>query len=157
MTATAKLGASPAAADRSLYERDFYSWAMQQAALLRERRLAELDVENVAEEIEDLGKEQAKALRSSYRLLLVHLLKWQHQRRRRSRSWAGTIVRERQNAALGIEDNSGLKSQQRDLFARAYQLARKEAAAETGLPLVTFPETCPYALEQALDDDFWPE
>jgi hypothetical protein len=157
MTATAKLDAPPEAAERSLYDRDFYSWAMQQAALLRERRLDELDVENVAEEIEDLGKEQAKALRSSYRLLLVHLLKWQHQRRRRSRSWNGTIVRERQNAALGIEDNPGLKSQQRELFSQAYRLARKEAAAETGLPLVTFPETCPYTLDQALDEAFWPD
>jgi hypothetical protein len=155
MTSRAKLEA-PQAADGNPYERDFYTWAMQQATLLREGRFDELDVENVAEEIEDLGKEQARALRSSYRLLLVHLLKWQHQRRRRSRSWAGTIVRERQNAALGIEDNPGLKSQQRDLFLQAYQLARKEAAAETGFPLVTFPETCPYALEQALDEAFWP-
>lgn len=157
MTATAKLEAPPEAAERSLYERDFYTWAMRQAALLRERRFDELDVENVAEEIETLERSEARELRSSYRLLLMHLLKWRHQPKRRSRSWAGTIVRERQNAQLGLQENSGLKPLQVKLFAEAYLLARKEAEAETGLPLSTFPETCPYPLEQALDDDFWPD
>jgi hypothetical protein len=157
MSATAKLEPPSAAADRSLYERDFYSWAMQQAALLRERRLDELDIDNMAEEMEALGRSEAKELRSSYRLLLMHLLKWRHQPKRRSRSWAGTIVRERQNAELGSTENPGLKSLQGELYAEAYRLARKQAAAETGLPLTTFPETCPYSLDQALDEAFWPD
>ena len=157
MSATARLEPPGEAGGGSLYERDFYSWAMQQAALLRARRLDELDVENVAEEIESLGRSEAKELRSSYRVLLMHLLKWRYQPKHRSRSWAATIVRERQNAQLGVQENPGLNSLQAELFAEAYRLARKEAAVETGLPLTTFPETCPHSLEQALDEEFWPD
>ncbi len=140
-----------------LYERDFYTWCMQQARLVQERRFAELDVENVVEELESLGKEQAHKLGSAYRVLLMHLLKWRYQPKRRTRSWAGTIVRERLNAAEILAENPGLRSKRRALFSRAYNGARREAAAETGLPLSTFPEICPFAIDQVLDDDWWPE
>jgi Domain of unknown function DUF29 len=120
-------------------------------------RRDELDIDNVAEEMETLGRSEAKELRSSYRHLLMHLLKCRHRPKRRSRIWAGTIVRERQNAQLGLTENPGLKSLQGELYAEAYRLARKQAAAETGLPLTTFPKTCPYPLEQALDEAFWPD
>jgi len=157
VTATGRLEPPREAADGSLYERDPYTWAMQQAVLLRERRFDELDIDNVAEEMETLGRSEAKELRSSYPLFLMHLLKWRHQPKRRPRSWAGTIVRERQSAQLGLQENPGLKSLQAELFAEAYRPARKEAEAETGLPLTAFPETSPYPLEQALDEAFWPE
>jgi hypothetical protein len=140
-----------------LYERDFYSWALQQARLLKERRFGELDLDNVAEELESLGREQAAKLRSSYRVLLMHLLKWAWQPQRRSRSWRGTIVRERLAAARQLAENPGLKPRRARLFAEAYADARKEAAAETGLPLDGFPKTCPFTIEQALDEEFWPE
>jgi len=141
----------------ALYEGDFYTWCMREAQLLREGRLAELDLPNLAEEIASLGNEQEHALGSSLRILLVHLLKWRYQAKRRTRSWAGTIVRERGNYARRLRKNPGLKPSQLELLAEAYQDARREAAAETGLPLSTFPETCPFTLQQALDDDFWPE
>lgn len=147
--------AEPATAP-SLYDEDFYGWCNEQAALVRAGRLGELDLENVAEELESLGKEQANSLRSSYRVLLVHLLKWQYQPKRRTRSWAGTIVRERTNAVERLDENPGLKQQQRSLFVQAYNRARREAAAETGLALATFPTECPFTLEQAHDDEFWP-
>ena len=140
-----------------LYERDFYSWCMEQARLVQEGCFAELDVDNVVEELESLGKEQAHKLGSSYRVLLLHLLNWRYQPNRRSRSWAGTIVRERLNAAEILAENPGLKPRVRSLFSRAYNGARREAAAETGLPLSTFPETCPFPLAKALDEDWWPE
>jgi Domain of unknown function DUF29 len=157
MTATAKLGASPAAADRSLYERDFYSWAMQQAALLRERRFDELDLENVTEEIEGLGRSEAKELKSSFRVLLTHLLEWQYQPRRRSKSWRDTIGRERDNIPEILTENPGLKSRRAELLAEAYRLARKDAMRESGLRLDRFPAECPYTLDQALDEAFWPD
>lgn len=144
-------------ADAQLYEQDFYSWALRQAELLRARRFADLDVENVAEELESLGKEQAHKLESALRVLLLHLLKWKYQPQRRSRSWRGTIVRERINAERVLEENPGLKPHRERLFATAYRGARKEAAAETGLPLATFPEAAPFSLAQALDEEFWPE
>ncbi len=141
----------------STYDDDFYGWCLEQAALVRAGRLSELDRENVAEELESLGKEQARSLESSYRVLLLHLLKWRYQHRKRTRSWAGTIVRERINAARRLTDNRGLEQHKRRLFAEAYSGARREAAAETGLAVATFPPECPFTFEQALDDEFWPE
>lgn len=141
----------------SLYRHDFYTWCMRQAELIQAGRFSEIDVENVVEELQSLGKEQVRGLRSSYRLLLLHLLKWGCQPRRRSRSWRTTIVRERDAAAERLDDNRGLKQARQRLFTEAYRSARKEAAAETGLPLTTFPLECPFTMDQALDEDFWPE
>jgi len=144
-----------------LYDRDFYGWTQEQAGLLRraraERINTDLDLENLAEEIQSLGKEQAHALRSSYIVLLVHLLKWAYQAPKRTRSWKLTIERERDNIALRLEDNPGLKSQQSRLFEQAYRLARREAARQTGLPLKSFPETCPFPLDDASRDEFLPK
>lgn len=140
-----------------LYERDFYTWALRQAELVRAGRLAELDRENVAEELESLGKEQAHKLESSFRVLLLHLLKWRYQPQRRSRSRRGSIVRERTNVELLLEGNPGLKPRCAELFAAAYRGARKEAAAETGLPIARFPEASPFTMSEALDEEFWPE
>lgn len=146
-----------APAGEPLYERDFYTWCMEQARLIQERRFAELDVANVVEELESLGKEQAHALRSSYRVLLMHLLKWRFQPERRTGSWASTIIRERANAVERLQENPGLKPRQSQLVREAYTVARRAAAAETGMPLSTFPETCPFTIAKALDEDWWPE
>jgi hypothetical protein len=144
----------PAPAD---YTDDFYNWCLEQAAHLRAARMEALDLENLAEEIESLGNEQPHALRSAYRVLLVHLLKWRYQPKRRTRSWAGTIVRERGNAVDRQKGNRGLLQHRHRLFEEAYARARREAAAETGLALATFPVECPFTFDQALDDEFWPE
>jgi hypothetical protein len=141
----------------SLYERDFHGWCMEQAALLRAGRLDAVDAANVAEEIESLGKEQGDKLESAYRILLLHLLKWRFQPRRRTRSWLGSITRERVNAERVLRKNPGLEPRRRELFADAYADARRLAAAETGLPRDAFPVECPFSLEQALDDDFLPQ
>jgi hypothetical protein len=118
----------PSSAD---YAEDFYGWCLEQAAHLRQARLEALDLESLAEEIESLGNEQPRALRSSYRILLIHLLKWRYQPERRTRGWAGSIVRERGNAADRLEGNRGLLPQRHRLFEEAYARARREAAAET--------------------------
>lgn len=140
-----------------LYERDFYTWCLRQAELVRAGRLEEIDVHNVGEELESLGKELASKLESIYRVLLIHLLKWRYQASRRTRSWRMTIGRERLNEPRLLRKNPGLKSQRAELFVEAYGDARKEAVLETGLPLKTFPVDCPFTIEQALDEDFWPE
>jgi hypothetical protein len=145
------------AADPQLYERDFYTWSLRQADLVRARRFADLDLDNVPEELESLGREQAHKLRSSLRVLALHLLKWRFRPLRCSRSWRATIVRERTNVEDLLDDNPGLRPRAAALFASAYRGARMEAAAETGLPLATFPETAPFSLAQAIDDGFWPE
>ena len=104
-----------------------------------------------------MGSEQEHRLGSSRRVLPIHLLKPIRQPRRRSRRWRATIVRERINVARTLERNPGLKSRRGELFAEAYRAARKEAAAETGLPVAAFPEAPPFTLDQATDEDFWPE
>jgi hypothetical protein len=152
--------ARPGAAAARLYDADFYSWTRAQARALR--RLAgagrpEADYANLAEEIDSLGKEQANALRSSYQVLLCHLLKWRYQPALRSTSWRNSIRRERRNIELRIEDNPGLKPRRAALFQRAYRLARADAADETDLPPASFPPDCPWSLKQATDEGFWPE
>jgi hypothetical protein len=139
------------------YDHDFYSWAMEQAALLRSGRLAQVDIDHIAEEIETLGRSEAAALRSSYRVLLGHLLKWRYQSQRRSESWRQTIARERINIDEHLDDSPGLKPRCAELFEKAYGLARREAAAETGMPLNVFPKECPFPMDEAVSDDFWPE
>lgn len=141
----------------STYDDDFYGWCLEQAALVRAGRLGELDRENVAEELESLGNEQPHSLRSHYLVLLLHLLKWRFQPKRRTRSWAGTIVRERGNAVERLAGNRGLEQHKRRLFVEAYRRARIEAVAETGLSPATFPPECPFTFDQALDDEFWPD
>jgi hypothetical protein len=141
----------------ALHERDFYGWALAQARLLRQRRFRELDLAHLVEELEAMGAEQEHALESSLRVLLLHLLKWRYQAGRRSRSWRATIVRERSNVPKRLRRNPSLRPKLEPLFLEAYADARKEAAAETGLKLERFPESCPFTLAEALDEALWPE
>lgn len=137
--------------ERDLYQDDYYSWALQQATLLRARRFAELDLENLAEEIDGLVRAEARELRSRYATLLSHLLTWEFQPERRSHSWAATITRERDAIRDHLDDAPGLEPRQAELFAKAYLGSRADAAAETDLPLTHFPAACPHALDQAMN------
>ena len=138
------------------YEEDGYSWALEQAALLRAGRLGEIDALNIAEEIESLGKSFANELRSRYGTLVMHLLKWQFQPTQRSNSWIGTIRRERREIERHLRLNPGLRPRRSELFNDAYDVARDGAMAETNLPDATFPVDCPYSLDQVMDPAFWP-
>ncbi len=140
-----------------LYDKDGYAWSKRQADLLRQRRFTEIDLANVIEEIESVGRSERRALKSTYRVLIQHLLKWQYQAERRSRSWADTIRTQRTNIESDEEDSPSLKRETDAILAAAYRLARRDAADETGLPLSTFPETCPYTADQLRNRDFLPE
>jgi hypothetical protein len=142
--------------NKSIYERDFVVWAEKQAQLLEQHRWEELDLENLVEEIRDLGKRERDKLLSSLRLILQHLLKWQYQSEKRSKSWKNTITRERDNVADYLEDTPSLKKvlQDPEAISTCYRRARRDAARETGLD--TLPEQNPYALEQVLDEKFLP-
>lgn len=140
------------------YETDFYTWTIDQAAALRDGRLSELDIDNLAEEIEDLGKEVFSKLTSSYRIIVLHMLKWDHQVERRSRSWTISIRTHRNDLGHLLRDNPALKSRRMEALARAYTNARLEAADETGLRITTFPDACPYSLYDILNRPFdWPD
>jgi hypothetical protein len=120
-------------------ERDLYSWAVRQASLLREGRLAEIDAAAIAEEIDDVGEEQYLRLESALRVLTAHLLKWDYQPDVRSRSSAITIREQRRRVSRQLRKNPGLKARLDEALRDAYEDARDEAAKETGLPTRTFP------------------
>ena len=141
----------------SLYDRDFYAWANEQAALLRAGRLAEADLENIAEEIESMGRSEKRELVSRLRVLLMHLLKWRHQPMLRSKSWSNTIAAQRDDIVDHLADNPSLKDKLPEVLTSAYRKAILDAAAETGIDSSTFPSTCPWTYDQIMDAAFWPE
>lgn len=141
-----------------LYERDFYTWTIDQAAALRKGRLAMLDVENLAEEIEDLGKEQFSKLESAFRVLLLHMLKWDNQPERRSRSWANSIGTQRLHVGYVLKDNPGLRSRREEAIARAFSLAVRRASTEMKRDLASLPTRCPYGFDEIMNRAFeWPD
>jgi hypothetical protein len=143
-------GLAPPADPRADYQRDFYSWLMEQARFVREGRWSAIDRDNLAEEIESLGREQFSKLESALRVLLLHLLKWDHQPERRSRSWELSIKEQRIVVQDVLDDNPGLTPRIPEAIARGYRRARIEAAKETGLDEAVFPETCAYAFDEAM-------
>jgi hypothetical protein len=136
------------------YNRDFYSWLMEQAGHVRAGRWDAVDRENLAEEIESLGHEQFNKLESALRVPMMHMLKWDHQTDRRSRSGAISIRQQRLEIDDILADNPGLKSRIAEATSRAYRKARLEAAKETTLDEDTFPATCPYSWEDIVSRDF---
>lgn len=139
------------------YDGDFNEWTQAQARALRSRRPAELDWENLAEEIESLGRSDQREVKSRLTTLLVHLLKWRHQPERRSDSWADTIARERLELPFLFEQSPSLLNVAESVFAKSYRLSRSEAARQTRLPVRSFPAEPRFSLENALDPDFWPD
>ncbi len=132
------------------YDRDFYSWSLEQARLVREGRWDAVDRANVAEEIESLGREQFNKLASALRVLMLHMLKWDHQPGLRSRSWALSIETQRLEPGDVVADNPGLKPRIPEAIARGY----RKAARETGMAKDSFPETCPYSWEDIVSRGF---
>jgi hypothetical protein len=129
----------------------------QQAALLREGHLHELDVANLLEEIEGMARQDKKAIKRNLIVLLTHLLKFEFQPEQRSSGWRGSIVEHRRRLRDDFEESPSLRPYAAEVFARAYADAREQASAETGLPLRSFPRTSPYTLEQTLDPKFLPD
>ena len=141
----------------SLYDLDFYAWANQQASLLRAGRLTEADIEHIAEEIESMGRSEKRELVNRLTVLFLHLLKWRFQPGLRSNSWRLTIEEQRYRLEDHLKDNPSLKAQLGQAMRDAYRLALVEAERETGLARTTFPTECPYAYDEAMSPDFWPE
>ncbi len=139
-----------------LYDRDFYAWANEQAALLRSGRLGDADIANIAEEIESMGRSEKRELVSRLAVLLLHLLKWQFQPGLRGASWDTSIRVQRIRLADHLADNPSLKPRLSEAIASAYRVARLEAAAETGLQAGMFPASCPWSAAEIPDEQFWP-
>jgi hypothetical protein len=136
------------------YETDFHRWAETQAGLLRTRSANELDWDNLAEEIADVGRSEEREVESRLAIACEHLLRWEYQPEHRSRSWRSSVVQARTRIARVIRRNPSLKSYPATVLADAYQDGRDVAEAETGL--LNLPEACPWTVEQVIDRDFWP-
>jgi hypothetical protein len=141
---------------RSLYERDFCLWLERQAALLCAGRLDELDVANLLEEIDDMGRSEKRAIESNLVVLLTHLLKYHLQPDHRSSSWRGSIVEHRRRVRKLMRDSPSLRPYALQIFAECHADGCEQAAAETGLPAETFPADPPFTLEQVLEPGFLP-
>ncbi|PWB82504.1 MAG: DUF29 domain-containing protein [Methylocystaceae bacterium] len=139
-----------------LYETDFYAWANEQAALLRAGKLSAADIENIAEEIESMGRSEKRELVSRLTVLLLHLLKWRFQPEKRGPSWEASISVQRNRLVRHLDDNPSLKPHIPKASSDAYRDAVLDAVAETNLPKSTFPGQCPWSFEQMVDAEFWP-
>lgn len=139
-----------------LYETDFYAWTQKQANLLRHQQWNQLDLSNLIEEIESLGKQQRAELRNRWSVLIAHLLKWEYQPEKRSRSWLNTIRIQRIDTLELLAENASLKPYLQEVLDKTYIKATVLASGETNLPLKTFPQDCPYIVEDILSDRFYP-
>lgn len=151
------LARAPGAVQPSTYEVDFHRWTADQAAALRNAASAEIDWENVAEEIESLGRSYRRALENRFEILLAHLLKCLVQPERRTRSWDMTIAEQRKQIASLIERNPSLGDLPRTNFDRAYKDAVWRATRDSGLPESAFPPASPFTVQEVLDPAFLPD
>lgn len=143
-------------ATTSLYETDFYAWTQEQVSLLRDRQWSQIDLTNLIDEVESLGKQQRQELRNRLGVLLGHLLKWEYQPQGRSRSWLATIRVQRRDTLRLLKENPSLKSALADTLIEAYENGKDLAMGDTDMPQQTFPLLCPYPLSQVLESRFYP-
>jgi Domain of unknown function DUF29 len=141
------------------YEQDVVAWAQEQAALLREGKLSAIDIEHIAEEIEDVGKSEQRELAGRMAALLSHLLKWQYQPDRRGSSWRRTIEVQRERIELRLKKTQSLAPMlvDSDWIMDMWADARQTASQETEIGFAIFPDACPWSMQQALSQAFYPD
>lgn len=140
----------------TLYNSDFYAWTETQAKTLKAGIWDALDIENLVEEIETLGRQERQELQNRLGILLGHLLKWQYQPENRNNGWRSTIREQRRRIDQLLADSPSLKPFLTETLARAYQDGLDLAVRETGLSYDAFPEDCPYSFTEALTPVFLP-
>ncbi len=139
-----------------LYDHDYHLWLEETAQLLKTKNFSQLDIKNLIEEIETLGRSERNKIISSLRLIYQHLLKWQYQPEKRSTSWTNTIDRERDNIYDYVEDLPSLKKMldNPEIIAKAYRRGKRDAIKETGI--TNLPADCPFTIQQVLDSNYLP-
>lgn len=136
------------------YERDLYSWLVEQARLVRDGRWQAIDQDNLAKEIEELARQQFNVLESALHGLLTHVLKWDHPAIRRSRGRVQSVQSQRQAVADVLARNPGLAPRIPEAIAHCYRKARAEAADDVGLDENSFPAKCPYEWDEIVAREF---
>ncbi|MCL1463360.1 DUF29 domain-containing protein [Argonema galeatum] len=137
-----------------LYEQDYYLWMITTANLLRERRFEEINFEHLIEEIEEMGKDKRRELKSRLVVLLMHILKYQYQIEKRSSSWVSTILEQYDQIEYLLEDSPSLKPYYLEIFKQCYSKAIRNASAETKLSVNAFPNESPFSPEDVINSDF---
>jgi len=138
----------------NLYETDFYAWTLEQSKLLKEGDFKHLDIVNLVEEIESLGKQERRALESRLGILIGHLLKWDYQPEKRSKSWRATIREQRREILQLLKENPSLKPYLVEAIAQAHESGLDLVVKETPLDYGDLPENCRYTSEQLFNPDF---
>ena len=141
-----------------LYEKDAFKWYSENAKLLREKKFELIDVENLAEEIESMGRGERDKLESFFVILFLHLLKIKYQPDYEVgiRSWKLSVKEHRNRIKRHLKSNPSLKEYIVGISEQAYEDSILEAARETGLKEEIFPKKIPFTLEEALADDWFP-
>ncbi|MEA5621227.1 DUF29 domain-containing protein [Cronbergia sp. UHCC 0137] len=140
--------------DASLYETDFYRWTIEQSERLRFGKIDGLDLENLAQEIESLGRQERRELESRLGVLIGHLLKWQYQPEKRVRSWQITINHQRREIHKLLGDNPSLKSYLDMAVKEGFISGLDLVLAETPIKKKILPSDCPYTIGQIFDSSF---
>jgi len=146
------------------YEQDFQHWIERHIALLKKGNLTSIDVAHLIEELETMVKSNVRELESRFIVLIAHLLKWQFQlaslsaqwRDFEGKSWRKTIIEQRLQLADLLDEMKSLRAKLPSVITKTYPKAVMFAVDETGLPEKTFPQQCPYSIEQLLDKTFYP-
>ncbi|NLQ05276.1 DUF29 domain-containing protein [Cylindrospermopsis raciborskii] len=138
----------------NLYETDFYGWTLKQSRLLKQGDFRQLDIINLVEEIESLGKQERRELENRLAILMGHLLKWEYQAEKRRKSWRATIREQRRIVQKLLSQNPSLKPYLFELIADGYESGKDLVVRETPLDYLDLPEKCPYTPEQILDREY---
>lgn len=141
----------------TLYKTDFYAWTQRQVDLLRAEEFEAVDWNNLIEEMETLGRSETHKVESRLIVLIMHLLKWEYQPERQSRSWQNAIAEQRDRLDRLLFKNPTLRARLPDIIEFVYPYAVKKALRETGFVHAPFLPNCPYTEAQILDEMFLPE
>ncbi len=155
MTTSSKVRSEPTTTARPHHEDDLYGWVEDQIQLLRANEVGSIDASHITQELTDLGRSEFNKLVSTVRIILLHLLKWDHQSEFRSRSWVTTIAEHRDRIEYQLRDTPSLRPRFPDVIREAYRYARRAAARETRLSEETFPEACPYDWDDITRRPMW--
>lgn len=136
----------------TLYEKDFHQWTTTQSVLLKKKDFSNLDILNLIEEIDDLGKSTHSKMRSHLTCLFCHLLKIKYQPDKHTRSWDISIKNSIMQAKRVLKKNPSLKHFLEDIFKEAYEDAIPWAEDETGLDEDVFPKECPWSIEEIIKE-----
>lgn len=139
------------------HDEDFYGWAMAEAQLLKEGKLSELDIDNLIEELQEMGRSEKYQLINRFSILMAHLLKWQFQNELAGHSWKCSIKEQRNKIKRLLQENPSLKPKINESMTHGYVDAVILASKDTGFAEKHFPTQCPYTFEQMMNDEFYPE